>query len=133
MVTDTLHAMVSEATAVGITFTFVGDALKVTAPKTPEAAALLQTMAPHKDSIKAMLAPVPAPIEPADVEPTEAQSVTFADYEALIGQVVTAQRLYELQRETAARGWTIHGKRHGAVVDGYCGEWRVTKLIGVTA
>jgi hypothetical protein len=122
MVTVMLSEMINEAAAAGITFAFVADdALKVTAPKTPAAAALLQRMAPHKDAIKALLL---AP------DPTEAQpALTFADYEALIGQVVTAQRLYELQRETAARGWTIHGIRHGAVVDGYCNEWRVTKVI----
>ena len=84
--------------------------------------ALLQQMAEYKAQLIAALAPDPAP--------TEAQpALTFVDYEAMIGQVVTAQRLYELQRETAAQGWTIHGVRHGAVVDGYCNEWLVTKVI----
>lgn len=48
---------------------------------------------------------------------------------AQVGQVVTAQRFYELQQESRGMGWTLHGVRHGAVVDGYCDEWVITKAV----
>ena len=46
-----------------------------------------------------------------------------------VGQVVSAQRFYELQSETSAMGWILHGKRHGELIDGYCDEWLITKAV----
>ena len=114
--------LIEQAQGLGLALSVADGRLNITGPKTKAVAELVQRMAACKAELIAALAPEPAP--------TEAQTaLTFADYEAMIGQVVTAQRLYDLQRETAAQGWTIHGVRHGAVVDGYCNEWLVTKVI----
>ena len=57
------------------------------------------------------------------------QSSLAEEPSTLVGQVVSAQRYYELQQETAAIGWTLLGLRHGAITDGYCDEWKITKAV----
>ena len=47
----------------------------------------------------------------------------------LVGQIVTAQRFYELQQQTRGTGWILHGARHGAVVDGYCATWKIMRAV----
>lgn len=98
MVTTTLRRMVSEAGAAGIAFRFVDDSLQVTAPKTPEAAAIMQTMAPHKEAIKAILAqPAQRPPLPRDLwitgiatlaEARDAQRALSPDYVTACGKGV---------------------------------------------
>ena len=47
----------------------------------------------------------------------------------LVGQIVTAQQFYDWQQQTRGTGWILHGTRHGAVVDGYCDTWKITRAV----
>lgn len=135
MVTVMLSEMINEAAAVGITFAFVADdALKVTAPKTPEATALLQRMAPHKAAIKAhLLAPEPAPTEAQpeietftdnDFAPIDYTDLPFGDLTNWLGHVVDADTMSELEAECYWRYAGAFVFTAKQVADG----WKVTRF-----
>lgn len=108
--------LIEQAKNLHLTLSVTNGDLSITGPKTMAAAALVQRMAPFKTDIIAALAPVVT--EPAQLNPLD-----------LVGQTVTAQRFYELQQETAAMNWVLHGRRKGEVVDGYCNEWLIVKAV----
>lgn len=108
--------LIKQAEDFGLALSVDGDHLKITGPNTLAAAALVQRMTPFKADIISALAPMDT--EPPTLNPTN-----------LVGQVVDAQRFYDLQQATKAIGWILHGARFCETVDGYCNEWLITRAI----
>lgn len=84
MGTVDLLGMINDARALGLAFNTHGGGLKVTGPKTPEAAALVQQLASHKAAVIELLQ---TPLQPAPiVNALDARRVALQNF---VGQVVS--------------------------------------------
>ncbi|TXH45895.1 MAG: hypothetical protein E6Q97_30645 [Desulfurellales bacterium] len=133
-------ALLEQAKGLGLLLTVDGDKLTVTGPKTAEAAALVQRLAPHKPALIALLQ---TPLQPAPVAIADDLDFTLADVDALpiepeppqpaydavttdltgfVGTVVCDSDMAVLTQRALARNWQLTARRVPA-------GWRISQLL----